>query len=159
MILESFDILNKKSDIVIFISAKKKQINSALRKRGKSDLKLLKKIGVGLEISSYNSTTGVVSFTQDHGIAGIMTGVRTGGSGYTSSGTFYNVKVFTNASTQNDSTWNGTLAEVTVSGNEVSNFEITNPGSDMLGKIGYFDNTIMLYCYCLLYTSPSPRDS
>ncbi len=37
--------LNKKSDIVIFISAKKKKINSALRKRGKSDLKLLKKIG------------------------------------------------------------------------------------------------------------------
>ena len=37
--------LNKKSDIVIFISAKKKQINSALRKRGISDLKLLKKIG------------------------------------------------------------------------------------------------------------------
>ena len=37
--------LNKKSDIIIFISAKKKQIKSALRKRGKSDLKLLKKIG------------------------------------------------------------------------------------------------------------------
>ena len=37
--------LNKKSDIIIFISAKKKLINSALNKRGKSDLKLLKKIG------------------------------------------------------------------------------------------------------------------
>ena len=37
--------LNKKSDIIIFISAKKKQINSALKKRGKSDLKFLKKIG------------------------------------------------------------------------------------------------------------------
>ena len=37
--------LNKKSDIIIFISAKKKLINSALKKRGKSDLKLLKKIG------------------------------------------------------------------------------------------------------------------
>ncbi len=36
--------LNKKSDVIIFIRAKKKQINSALRKRGKSDLKLLKKI-------------------------------------------------------------------------------------------------------------------
>ena len=37
--------LNKKSDIIIFISAKKKLINSALKKRGKSDLKLIKKIG------------------------------------------------------------------------------------------------------------------
>ena len=36
--------LNKKSDVIIFIRSKKKQINSALRKRGKSDLKLLKKI-------------------------------------------------------------------------------------------------------------------
>ena len=37
--------LNKKTDTIIFISAKKKLINSALKKRGKSDLKLLKKIG------------------------------------------------------------------------------------------------------------------
>ncbi len=37
--------LNKKSDKIVFISAKKKQINFALKKRGKSDLKLLKKIG------------------------------------------------------------------------------------------------------------------
>ena len=37
--------LNKKSDIIIFISAKKELTNSALKKRGKSDLKLLKKIG------------------------------------------------------------------------------------------------------------------
>ncbi len=37
--------LNKKTDIVIFISAKKKFINSALKKRSKSNLKLLKKLG------------------------------------------------------------------------------------------------------------------
>ena len=37
--------LNKKTDVIIFISAKKKLINAALKKRGKSDLKLLKKIG------------------------------------------------------------------------------------------------------------------
>ena len=36
--------LNKKTDVIIFISAKKKLINAALKKRGKSDLKLLKKI-------------------------------------------------------------------------------------------------------------------
>ena len=37
--------LNKKSDVIIFVSAKKKLINSKLKKRGKSDLKLLKKLG------------------------------------------------------------------------------------------------------------------
>ena len=36
--------LNKKTDVIIFISKKKKLINAALKKRGKSDLKLLKKI-------------------------------------------------------------------------------------------------------------------
>ncbi len=36
--------LNKKSDVIIFISAKKKMIKVALKKRGKSDLKLLKKL-------------------------------------------------------------------------------------------------------------------
>lgn len=37
--------LNKKSDVIIFVSAKKKSINSKLKKRGKTDLKLLKKLG------------------------------------------------------------------------------------------------------------------
>ena len=37
--------LNKKSDVIIFINARKKLINTALKKRGKSDLKLLKKLG------------------------------------------------------------------------------------------------------------------
>ena len=36
--------LNKKDDVVIFISSKKKQVNVALKKRGKSKLKLLKKL-------------------------------------------------------------------------------------------------------------------
>ena len=37
--------LNKKRDIVIFINSKKKFINQALKKRKKSNLKLLKKLG------------------------------------------------------------------------------------------------------------------
>ncbi len=36
--------LNKKKDIVIFISTKKKLINKALKKRNKSNIKLLKKL-------------------------------------------------------------------------------------------------------------------
>ena len=37
--------LNKKKDIVIFINSKKKLINEILKKRKKSNLKLLKKLG------------------------------------------------------------------------------------------------------------------
>ena len=37
--------LNKKKDVVIFISSKRKLIDLALKKRGKSSLKLLKKLG------------------------------------------------------------------------------------------------------------------
>ena len=36
--------LNKKRDIVIFISTKKKLINKGLKKRNKSNIKLLKKL-------------------------------------------------------------------------------------------------------------------
>ena len=103
--------------------------------------KLLTKIGAGLVIKS-DSNTGVVSFTQDHNIGGLMTGTRTQGSGYVN-GTYFNVKVYTNPTAQNDSTWNGTLAKVVVSGGFVSDFVITNPGSDMLGKTGYFDNAVL----------------
>ena len=37
--------LNKKGDVIIFISTRKKNINSALLKRRKSNIKLLKKLG------------------------------------------------------------------------------------------------------------------
>ncbi len=37
--------LDKKKDVVIFISSKKNQINSAIKRRGKSNLKLLKRLG------------------------------------------------------------------------------------------------------------------
>ena len=37
--------LIKKKDVVIFISSKRKLIDLALKKRGKSSLKLLKKLG------------------------------------------------------------------------------------------------------------------
>ena len=107
--------------------------------------KLLKTLGLGLKIESNVSSTntlGIVTFTQDHNIAGIMTGTRTAGTGY-NNGTYQNVKVYTDSGTQNDTTWNGTLAKVTVSSNEVSSFDITNPGSDMLGKVGHFDNAVL----------------
>jgi len=102
--------------------------------------KLLTKIGAGLVIKS-DTNSGVVSFTQDHNIGGLLAARLTGGSGYVD-GTYYNVKVYTSTSQSSD-TWNGTLATVIVSGNAVGVATITNPGSDMLGKIGYFDNAAL----------------
>ena len=105
--------------------------------------KLMQKIGMGISIFSFtdNTTTGIVSFTQEHNLAGIVTAtIHSGGASY-NNGTHLNVKVF-NSTTQNDSTWNGTLAKVVVGGGAVSSFEITNPGSGWVaGNKGYFDTT------------------
>ena len=105
--------------------------------------KLMRDIGIGNTIFSFtdSSITGIVSFTREHNFAGIMTAtIHSGGASYTN-GTHLNVKVF-NSATQNDSTWNGTLAKVVVGSNAVSSFEITNPGSGWVsGNKGYFDTT------------------
>ena len=108
--------------------------------------KLMQKIGMGVSIFSFtdNTTTGIVSFTQEHNLAGIVTATvnGTGGSGY-NNGTHLNVKVF-NSTTQNDSTWNGTLATVVVGGGKVTGFEITNTGSGwQVGNKGYFDKSVI----------------
>ena len=70
--------------------------------------------------------------------------LHSGGANYTpNSGvaTYRNVKVF-NSTTQNDSTWNGTLSNVIVSNGAVTSFEITNTGSGWsAGNKGYFDTT------------------
>ena len=109
--------------------------------------KLLKSIGIGQPLFSFtdNTTTGIVSFTTEHNFAGIMTAtLHSGGANYTpNSGvaTYRNVKVF-NSTTQNDSTWNGTLSDVIVSNGAVTSFEITNTGSGWsAGNKGYFDTT------------------
>ena len=105
--------------------------------------KLMKDIGVGNTVFSFtdSSITGIVSFTGEHNFAGIMTAtIHSGGASYTN-GTHLNVKVF-NSVTQNDTTWNGTLAKVVVGGGAVDSFEITNAGSGWTsGDKGYFDTS------------------
>jgi len=105
--------------------------------------KLMRDIGIGNTIFSFtdSSITGIVSFTREHNFAGIMTAtIHASGASYTN-GTHLNVKVF-NSATQNDSTWNGTLAKVVVGSGAVSSFEITNPGSGWVaGNKGYFDTS------------------
>ena len=109
--------------------------------------KLMSDIGVGASIFSFtdNATTGIVSFTREHNLAGIVTANigDSGGSNTYVNGTHYNVKIF-NSTTQTDATWNGTLATVVVSGAEVTSVEITNKGSGwQTGDKGYFDTNVV----------------
>ena len=108
--------------------------------------KLITKIGFGPEIFSFtdSTTTGVVSFTTEHNIGGIVKGTLNNGSGSGfTDGTYLNVKVF-NDTTQNNDSWNGTLSKVIVGGGNVTSFEITNAGSGwQVGQKGYFDTSVV----------------
>ena len=108
--------------------------------------KLITKIGFGPEIFSFtdSTTTGIVSFTTEHNIGGIVKGTLNNGSGSGfTNGTYLNVKVF-NDTTQNNDSWNGTLSKVIVGGGNVTSFEITNAGSGwQVGQKGYFDTSVV----------------
>ena len=112
--------------------------------------KFMTKFGYGIPILSFtdagDSASGIVSFTKEHNLAGIITQTTigdSGGSATYNNGTHLNVKIF-NSTTQDDSTWNGTLAKVVVSGNTVTSAEVTNPGSGwQVGDKGYFDVNVV----------------
>ena len=109
--------------------------------------KLITKIGFGPEIASFtdSTTSGTITFTTDHNIGGLINPVlkTADNSGFTN-GTYLNVKVYTSPSTQNDTTWNGTLAKVVVSGGAISEFEITNAGSGwQITQTGHFDKSVI----------------
>ena len=109
--------------------------------------KLLQKIGIGQEIFSFtdSGTSGIVSFTKEHNIGGIVGATLNNGSGTNfTNGTYFNVKVFTDPNIQNDTKWNGTLAKVVVSGNKPTSFEITNAGSGwQIEQKGFFDKSVV----------------
>ena len=94
--------------------------------------KFIQDFGVGLKISgvstSFSSTTAgiaTVTFDREHGLSGIVTySALTGGSGYTN-GTFYNVKLFNNGT----SNWDGATAKVTIAGGSIKSAEIIDGGS------------------------------
>ena len=104
--------------------------------------KLVNKLGIGLSISSVSktSTTATLTFTENHNLNGITTfHSLTGGSGYTN-GTYHNVKLFNN----DETTWDGATATVTVSGNAVTSVDITAPGSAYTNNEDLkFDNTVI----------------
>jgi hypothetical protein len=99
--------------------------------------KFVQDFGVGLKITGVStsfttSTSGIatVTFERPHGFSGIVTySALTGGSGY-SNGTFYNVKLFNNGT----SNWDGATAKVTIIGGSIRSAEIIDGGS------GYTNN-------------------
>jgi len=99
--------------------------------------KFVRDFGIGLKISgvstSFTSATAgiaTITFEREHGFSGIITySALTGGSGYTN-GTFYNVKLFNDGT----SNWDGATAKVTISGGSIRSAEIIDGGS------GYTNN-------------------
>ena len=102
---------------------------------------LLTSFGVGLDVST-PSNVGVVTFTRNHGLAGIVTySSLTKGSGYTpTSGitTYYNVKLL---SSQSGGTWKGATATVKVNSGIVTSVDITSSGSGYGTGDLYFDES------------------
>ena len=83
--------------------------------------------GIGQTISSVDSSAGVstISFSQNHGLSGIVTySELAGGSGY-NNGTFYNVKLYNDGTTD----WNGATAKVSITGGSITNVDIISAGS------------------------------
>jgi len=89
----------------------------------------LTSFNVGLNISNVSNSAGIatITFEEDHKFAGIVTHASlTGGDGYTTPGTFYNVKLYDNIGR---SSWRGATAKVVVSGGSITSSEIQSSGS------------------------------
>ncbi len=102
-----------------------------------------KNFGRGLEIQSVSATqqpTATLTFSQNHGLGGVVNGTLVAGSGGRNNGTYYNVKLHTNDATLSPSTWSGATAKVVVSGGVITSFDIMNKGSGYRnGDNLYFD--------------------
>ena len=106
--------------------------------------KLLKDLHIGLPITgvttAYTSATAgvtTVTFGRQHNLSGIVTcSISAGGSGLTN-GTYYNVKLLNNGTT----VWDGATARIVVSGNSVTQADITSGGSGYGAETLDVDNT------------------
>ena len=86
-------------------------------------------IGVTTTFSSQNAGTATLTFDRQHNLSGIVTcTISAGGSGLTN-GTYNNVKLFNTGGT----TWDGATATVVVSGNQVTQVDVTAGGSGYAG--------------------------
>ena len=92
---------------------------------------ILKDLHIGLPITNVSSSGGTATLTFDrqHNLSGIVTcSISAGGSGLTN-GTYNNVKLFNTGGT----TWDGATATVVVSGNQVTQVDVTAGGSGYAG--------------------------
>ena len=92
---------------------------------------VLKDLHIGLPITNVSSSGGTATLTFDrqHNLSGIVTcSISAGGSGLTN-GTYNNVKLFNTGGT----TWDGATATVVVSGNQVTQVDVTAGGSGYAG--------------------------
>ena len=85
--------------------------------------------GVSTSFSSQNAGTSTLTFDREHNLSGIVTcTISASGSGLTN-GTYNNVKLFNTGGTN----WDGATATVVVSGNQVTQVDITSGGSGYAG--------------------------
>ncbi len=97
---------------------------------------LLVKFGSAIKISS--ETGGVITLERNHNLCGIAHGVLHSNNSGMNNGTYENVKIFEGP--VDSGIWNGSLGKVTVTGGEITAYEITNPGSGFVaGQYGHWD--------------------
>jgi hypothetical protein len=91
-----------------------------------NDFKIGQEItGVSTSFPSNTEGTATLTFARPHNFSGIVTAtISNGGSGLTN-GTYHNIKLLNNGGT----TWDGATAQIVVSGNEVTQLDITAGGS------------------------------
>ena len=136
-------------------SSKSKALSSPIGEVHTSDLKssitresaddFVSKLAGGLIVDSVlplSAGIQTVTFTRNHGFAGISTAALTSaGTGTRTNGTYYNVKLYNDNAY---STWNGATGIVSVTSNTIQSFQIQAPGSGYSnGDTLYFDNGAM----------------
>ena len=106
---------------------------------------LLTSLGVGLDVSNVINSSGIatITFSRNHGLAGIVTGsitAITGGGTYGPDGTYQNLKLLNGSSV---GTWQGATAKVIVSGGSVISADIVSSGSGYSAGELYFDASVI----------------
>jgi len=113
-------------------------LKNSITKESADDL--IKKLNENLTVSSVSPLSAgitTVTFTRNHNFNGAITGTLSPGTGTRTNGTYYNVKLYNNASF---SSWSGATAKVIVTSNTISSFEIQSHGSGYSnGNELYFD--------------------
>ena len=94
--------------------------------------------GVSTSFSSNTEGTATLTFSRPHNLSGIVTCTISNAGSSLTDGTYHNVKLFNNGGT----TWDGATAQVVVSGNVVTQVDITAGGSGYAdGETLDLDNT------------------